>query len=76
MAWPVRTALPLKASAVLIKGSETIIPLDYKQTGEIVDDELHDIMVRPLPAGCRLTAIFDSCHSGERMSCIVEEVRS
>jgi hypothetical protein len=25
---------------------------------------MHDIMVRPLPRGCRLTAIFDSCHSG------------
>lgn len=25
---------------------------------------MHDIMVRPLPPGCRLTAIFDSCHSG------------
>lgn len=28
------------------------------------DDELHAIMVRPLPVGCRLTALFDSCHSG------------
>ena len=26
--------------------------------------DMHDIMVRPLPKGCRLTAIFDSCHSG------------
>lgn len=25
---------------------------------------MHEIMVRPLPRGCRLTAIFDSCHSG------------
>ena len=24
-------------------------------------------MVRPLPAGCRLTAIFDSCHSGSAL---------
>ncbi|ODO08733.1 metacaspase-1 [Cryptococcus wingfieldii CBS 7118] len=43
---------------------ETIYPLDFKQSGHIVDDEMHDIMVKPLPAGCRLTAIFDSCHSG------------
>ena len=28
------------------------------------DDELHALMVRPLPIGCRLTALFDSCHSG------------
>ncbi|KAK8861765.1 metacaspase-1 [Kwoniella newhampshirensis] len=44
---------------------EVIYPLDFKQAGHIVDDERnHNIMVRPLPAGCRLTAIFDSCHSG------------
>ncbi|WVQ83251.1 metacaspase-1 [Cryptococcus sp. DSM 104549] len=44
---------------------EVIYPLDFKQNGHIVDDESeHEIMVRPLPAGCRLTAIFDSCHSG------------
>jgi hypothetical protein len=30
----------------------------------ISDDELHRIMVAPLPAGCRFIAIFDSCHSG------------
>lgn len=48
---------------------ETIYPCDFKQTqpGHIVDDEMHDIMVRPLPAGCRLTAIFDSCHSGSAL---------
>lgn len=28
---------------------------------------MHDIMVKPLPAGCRLTAIFDSCHSGSSL---------
>ncbi|KAL7417291.1 caspase domain-containing protein [Mrakia frigida] len=48
---------------------ETIYPCDFKQTtpGHIVDDEMHAIMVRPLPAGCRLTAIFDSCHSGSAL---------
>lgn len=25
---------------------------------------MHDLLVRPLPPKCRLTAIFDSCHSG------------
>ncbi|GAC96832.1 hypothetical protein PHSY_004416 [Pseudozyma hubeiensis SY62] len=44
--------------------NETIIPVDYQQVGQMEDDELHAIMVRPLPVGCRLTAIFDSCHSG------------
>jgi len=43
---------------------EVIYPVDFKQAGHIVDGDLHEIMVRPLPPGCRLTAIFDSCHSG------------
>ncbi|KAF8839756.1 hypothetical protein BDN67DRAFT_904957 [Paxillus ammoniavirescens] len=43
---------------------EVIYPVDYKTAGVIVDDEMHRIMVKPLPQGCRLTAIFDSCHSG------------
>ena len=36
-----------------------IYPVDWKQyprnQGVIVDDNMHEIMVRPLPAGCRLT---------------------
>jgi hypothetical protein len=43
---------------------EVIYPVDFRQTGHITDDEMHRIMVQPLPAGVRLTAIFDSCHSG------------
>ncbi|EJF64750.1 hypothetical protein DICSQDRAFT_80416 [Dichomitus squalens LYAD-421 SS1] len=43
---------------------EVIYPVDFKQAGHLVDDTMHEIMVRPLPPGCRLTAIFDSCHSG------------
>lgn len=46
---------------------EVIYPVDYKNAGHIVDDMMHDIMVKPLPAGCRLTAIFDSCHSGSAL---------
>ncbi|KAK8870051.1 hypothetical protein IAR55_000621 [Kwoniella newhampshirensis] len=45
-----------------------ICPLDYQQAGLIIDDDSgHDLLVSPLPAGCRLTAIFDSCHSGSVM---------
>jgi len=43
---------------------ETIFPLDFNQSGVIVDDELNDILVKPLPTGVRLTVVFDSCHSG------------
>ncbi|KAJ6783998.1 hypothetical protein PWT90_06909 [Aphanocladium album] len=43
---------------------EVIYPVDFRQHGHITDDEMHRIMVQPLCAGVRLTAIFDSCHSG------------
>ncbi|WWD15655.1 hypothetical protein CI109_100077 [Kwoniella shandongensis] len=47
---------------------EAICPLDYEEAGLIIDDDSdHDLLVKPLPAGCRLTAIFDSCHSGTVM---------
>ncbi|KJA15538.1 hypothetical protein HYPSUDRAFT_149011 [Hypholoma sublateritium FD-334 SS-4] len=43
---------------------EVIYPMDFKTTGHIVDDELHDIMVKRLPQGCRLTNFPKACHSG------------
>ncbi|KAG1784611.1 caspase domain-containing protein [Suillus plorans] len=46
---------------------EVIFPVDFKEKGHIVDDLMHDIMVKRLPPGCRLTAIFDSCHSGSAL---------
>lgn len=46
---------------------ETLCPCDYQQAGVIIDDEMFDILVRPLPAGCRLTALFDACHSGSAL---------
>ena len=46
---------------------ETICPYDFEQAGQISDDELHAIMVKPLPEGCRLTALFDCCHSGSML---------
>jgi len=46
---------------------EVIYPVDFKTAGAIVDDEIHFTVVKPLQAGVRLTAIFDSCHSGSVM---------
>jgi len=50
---------------------ECLCALDYRDhgvdqppTGLVVDDTMHDIMVKPLQPGCRLTAVFDCCHSG------------
>ncbi len=41
-----------------------IYPVDFRTAGHIVDDLMHDVMVKSLQPGVRLTAIFDSCHSG------------
>ncbi|TFK23717.1 hypothetical protein FA15DRAFT_705189 [Coprinopsis marcescibilis] len=43
---------------------EVIFPLDFKKNGHITDDEMHELMVKPLPHHCKLTALFDACHSG------------
>ncbi|KAF8188987.1 peptidase C14 [Pholiota molesta] len=48
---------------------EVIFPVDYDDKqgdgpGDIIDDELHEALVHNLPPGVRLTALFDSCHSG------------
>ncbi|KAI9438579.1 caspase domain-containing protein [Lactarius indigo] len=53
---------------------ECICAMDYKGNGQfqpgpatpgvILDDDIHDIMVKTLPRGCRLTAVLDCCHSG------------
>ncbi|KAF8259966.1 caspase domain-containing protein [Lactarius quietus] len=40
---------------------EVIITSDIKR---IVDNELNDILVKPLPADTFLLAVFDTCHSG------------
>ena len=46
---------------------EVIYPVDFRQVGHIVDDEMHRILVQSLQPGVRLTAIFDSCHSGSAL---------
>ena len=46
---------------------EVLYPVDFREAGHIVDDEIHNIVVKPLKPGVRLTCIFDSCHSGSAM---------
>merc|ERR1719247_2625958 len=43
---------------------ETICPCDFNSAGMIVDDEIFDLIVAPLPSGAKLTAVMDCCHSG------------
>ncbi|KAI9438818.1 caspase domain-containing protein [Lactarius indigo] len=40
---------------------EVIVTSDLER---IIDNELHEILVKPLPAGCFLLSVFDTCHSG------------
>jgi hypothetical protein len=43
---------------------ECICPLDYEQSGFIVDDDLYALLDANLAPSCRFTGIFDSCFSG------------
>uniref|UniRef100_A0ACD5YNE6 Uncharacterized protein n=1 Tax=Avena sativa TaxID=4498 RepID=A0ACD5YNE6_AVESA len=43
---------------------QTICPLDWELNGEIRDDEINDVLVRPLVRDVTLHAVIDACHSG------------
>lgn len=43
---------------------ETIVPCDFERRGQITDDVLRKRLVDALPEGSKMTAFFDSCHSG------------
>lgn len=42
---------------------EAICPLDAFQSGPILDDEINEVIVRPLVHGARLHAVVDACYS-------------
>ncbi|XP_061365474.1 metacaspase-1-like [Gastrolobium bilobum] len=43
---------------------EAICPVDYEHEGKILDDEINATIIRPLPHGAKLHALFDTCFSG------------
>ncbi|KAL7573324.1 hypothetical protein ACA910_011687 [Epithemia clementina (nom. ined.)] len=43
---------------------ETLIPVDFQKTGQIVDDDILKILVKPMKAGVTMTVLMDCCHSG------------
>jgi hypothetical protein len=45
---------------------ECICPLDY-QDGMLIDDDLNNLLIKPLPVGAKLRVCFDSCHSGSAL---------
>lgn len=38
---------------------DALVPVDVQQAGQVTDNQVYELLVRPLPAGCRLTAIVD-----------------
>lgn len=46
---------------------ECIVPVDYADSGIIIDDELRQLLVNELPEGANLVALFDCCHSGSAL---------
>lgn len=52
---------------------DAIYPVDFREVGHIVSDEMHRIMVTALCLGVHLTTIVDSCHSNsDSGSCSAE----
>ncbi|GBG58987.1 hypothetical protein CBR_g24336 [Chara braunii] len=43
---------------------EALVPVDFEKSGVMLDDEINQLIVRPLIKGVRLHAIIDACHSG------------
>uniref|UniRef100_A0A7S1CX21 Peptidase C14 caspase domain-containing protein n=1 Tax=Cyclophora tenuis TaxID=216820 RepID=A0A7S1CX21_CYCTE len=43
---------------------EALVPFDYTSAGVIRDDDLFNIIVKPLKDGVTLTSLMDCCHSG------------
>lgn len=46
---------------------EILIPGDYKESGQIVDDWIYSAFVTKIKAGVHVVAIVDCCHSGTAM---------
>jgi hypothetical protein len=42
---------------------ETLIPVDFKTVGQIIDDDILKILVKPMKAGVHVTVLMDCCHS-------------
>ncbi|KAI1448527.1 peptidase C14 [Annulohypoxylon stygium] len=43
---------------------DTICPVDFTENGQIPSQNLHRAIVSPMNPECRLTILFDCCHSG------------
>ncbi|ORC85817.1 metacaspase [Trypanosoma theileri] len=46
---------------------QCIVPVDFRSSGCILDNDINKILVSRLPRGVRFTAVFDCCHSGSML---------
>ncbi len=46
---------------------QTMVPVDYQQAGQIIDDWIFQTLVQPLPKGATMFCVMDCCHSGSIM---------
>lgn len=46
---------------------QTLIPVDFKRAGQILDDDLYKHLVKRMPAGVNVTVLMDCCHSGSAL---------
>lgn len=42
----------------------TLVPLDFRRAGEIRDDDIYRLLVKPMRANIQVSVITDCCHSG------------
>lgn len=50
------------------KYESAILPTDFMKNGPITNDEMNEILVKPLPAGTKLIAVFDCCRIGSNLN--------
>jgi hypothetical protein len=43
---------------------ESIIPVDFREAGQIVDDDILKYLIKPMRKGVHCTLLMDCCHSG------------
>ena len=46
---------------------QTLVPVDYQENGQIIDDWIFGTVVMPLPTGVSMFCVMDCCHSGSIM---------
>ena len=42
----------------------TLLPVDFKTSGPIIDDDILNMLVKPMRQGVNCTILVDACHSG------------